>query len=207
VSFPRTVLLLAAGAALLPATDFETWHNFDLVPYGGGKLELTLHSQFRTRSRFHQLSQFRFGPIAHYAVHPNVRLVAGYYYRNDADAVVDWRDSHRVFFGMENPFRGEHWNVTSRTYLERYFGANSAPYNRFRHRLMIGVGTRTQPYGAVEYFLVAQGLQAIRYIAGVQRRMRQGVRFDVAYYYDRYYIGASRQALVTSLRFDLAHDR
>ena len=91
--------------------------------------------------------------------------------------------------------------------MERYFGAPSAPYSRFRHRLLVGVATKTQPYGAVEYFLVAQGLQAIRYVAGVQRPVRQGVRLDIAYYYDRYYIGASRQALVTSLRFDLSRGR
>lgn len=207
MSFPRTLLFLAAGAALLPAADFESWHAFDLVPYGGGKLELTIHSQIRTRSRFHELSQFRFGPIARYSLHPNVRLVAGYYYRDVEDARVDWSDSHRLFFGMENPFRGERWSVTSRTYVERYFGATTAPYSRFRHRLLAGVGAKTQPYGAVEYFLVAQGLQAIRYVGGVQRRMQHGVRFDLAYYFDRYYIGANRQALVTSLRFDLARDR
>lgn len=207
MSLPRAFLFLAAGVVLLPAADFESWHAFDLVPYGGGRLELTLHSQIRTRSRFHQLSQFRFGPIARYSLHPNLRLVAGYYYRDVEDARVDWSDSHRLFFGMENPFRRGRLNAQSRTFMERYFGAPSAPYHRFRHRLMAGVGTKTQPYGAVEYFLVAQGLQAIRYVAGVQRRMRQGVRFDVAYYYDRYYIGASRQALVTSLRFDLAHGR
>jgi hypothetical protein len=207
MSLPRAVLLLAAGAAFAPAADFESWHAFDLVPYGGGNLELTLHSQFRTRSRFHELFQFRFGPIARYTVHPHVRLVAGYYYRNDADPDVDWRDSHRVFFGLENPFRGGRWNVTSRAYLERYFGANIAPYSRFRHRLLVGAGARTQPFGAVEYFLLAQGLQAIRYAGGVQRGMQHGVRFDVAYYYDRYYIGTSRQALVTSLRFDLTRGR
>jgi hypothetical protein len=207
VNLSRTLLFLAAGAALLPAAGLESWHAFDVVPYGGGKLELTVHSQIRTRSRFHEIGMFRFGPIARYSLHPNVRLMGGYYYRDVEDADVGWGDSHRFFFGLENPFRRGRLNVQSRVLGERYFGASCAPYNRFRHRLLAGVGTKTQPFGAVEYYLLAQGLQAIRYVGGVQRRMQHGVRFDLAYYYDRYYIGASRQALVTSLRFDLARGR
>ena len=166
-----------------------------------------MHSQIRTRSRLQELSQFRFGPIARYTAHPHVRLVAGYYYRDVEDARVNWNDSHRVFFGMENSLRVGRANLVSRTYGERFFGDSSASYGRFRHRLLAGYGTRTQPYAAVEYFLVAKGLQAIRYAGGIQRRLDHGIRFDVAYYYDRYYIGSSRQALVTSLRFNLVRDR
>lgn len=73
MSRARLTLVLAAGAPSLAAAGFESWHAFDLVSYGRGRLELTLHTQVRTRSRFHELSQFRFGPIARYSLHPNLR--------------------------------------------------------------------------------------------------------------------------------------
>lgn len=197
----RPFLFWAACATALPAADFESWHAFDFVPLARKWFDLTIHTQLRTRSRFHEISQFRFGPIARYTVHPNIRLAGGYYYRDQEDSREDWSDSHRVFFGIENPFSRGRIGFQSRTYLERFFGGSGGTYNRFRHRLRAGYAGKVEPYAAAEYFLVAQGLQMVRYMAGIQRRLPHGARLDVAYYYDNYHLGRDRQVLVTSIRF------
>jgi predicted porin len=207
VKILRALILLIVLIATLPAADFESWHSFDFVPVASEKFELTIHTQLRTRSRFQELSQFRFGPIARYSLHPNVRVAGGYYYRDLEDVGRDWSDSHRVFVGIENPFSRGRVNIQSRAYLEHYFGATVSPYNRFRHRFRVEWSRKVEPYAAAEYFVVAEGLQAVRYMAGIQRRLSHGARLDIAYYYDDFHLGTDRQALVTSLRFDFGRDR
>jgi len=196
----------ACGFAL-PAADFESRHSFEFVTIQDSRFDLTIYTQFRTRSRFGEISQFRVGPIARYSVAPHIRLAGGYYYRDLHDAGPSWKDTHRVFFSVENPFNRGRVGLQSRVSVERYFGADTPPYTRFRHRVRAAWERATAPYVFAEYYLLASGYQGIRYAAGCQRELRSGVQLDIAYYFDNYRLDADRHSLVTALRFNLGRGR
>lgn len=203
----RAIFLLSAACTALAAADFESRHSFEFVAVQDRKFDFTVHTQFRTRSRFGQISQVRFGPLLRLGIAPHIRLAGGYYYRDLHDAGRAWKDTHRVFFGVENPFQIGRLGLDSRASLERYFGAETPPYNRFRHRLRATWEKAVAPYAFVEYYLLASGYQGARYAAGVERALGGEVRLELAYYFDNYRRETDRHSLVTALRFELSRAR
>ena len=207
MNFLRAGLLLAVCLDGAPAADFQSWHNFDLAVYLSGRTELVVHSQVRTHSRFTGFNQFRAGPVLNYAARPRLRLTAGYYYRDVEFSGSDWRNYHRLFAGMENPITEGRIGLQSRTYLEHCYGSGSTPFNRLRQRLLVRWNRGVSPYAAVEGFFRGDGVQMMRYAAGVRRRLSGPVRLEVSYYYEDDKTGTDRHVVTTGLRFDLARPR
>lgn len=167
------------------------------------KSEVILHGRLRIGEG--TLQQGRAGVIAKFAIPRNAALIGGYYYGKEEDSAQDWRNSHRLFIGIEAPLHpGRGLRLDTRGIVERFFVADSPEFTRYRHRIRLRSERRLGPYITSEWFFDAKGYLSSRNGAGVRWRYADPVTFEFGYLYDarRSTVGEPRHVIVTQVTFD-----
>jgi hypothetical protein len=201
----KRLFLVALFTAAVRADDVETWNTLDASLLRRGALDLTLHSQFRTRGGLSDFYQFRVGPQARVQVLPRLNLGGGYWYREGQSAPGRWDDQQRVFGGGELTFVSSRADFRARTYVERFFGGSVPGFTRYRQRAIVAATEgRVSPFCSIEFFFLQSGWANTRPGGGVRTRISPHVRLELAYYYDkpRTHIVPARHILFTGLQLE-----
>jgi len=199
------VLLLACERGF--AGELWSWHTFDVTAVKTSGAEVILHGRLRTGRSFGTLQQGRAGAVAKFRLNKTGTLIGGYYYGKEEDSAEDWRNSHRVFGGMEVPiYRGRGVVVETRGLVERFFAEERPQYSRYRHRVRVQTTRRIGPYVSSEWFFDADGYLSGRYSGGLRWRSVGSRVVEIGYLYDarRAGIGEPRHVIVTQLTFDFS---
>ena len=181
------------------ASDFWTWHGFDVSPVKTSKFEWVLHTRIRTRSG--DLQQGRTGTILRFNAHRQFSVITGYYYGKEEDAAEEWRNFHRIFSGVEVPvFQRRKASVATRGLVERFISDARPDFTRFRQRVRYSTTDRIGPYAQGEWFFDAKGYLSGRYSGGLRWRWTRSSWVELGYLYDvrRPEIGPSRHVFVTN---------
>lgn len=113
-----SVLLLLAGA--LRAEEVWTLHGFDYGLFRTRRLEMDLHTRFRTNQHMTNFQQGRSGAVLRWNAHRRFTPIGGYYFGQQEDGRDEWTNFHRVFGGGEALVYGsERMRLASRTLVER----------------------------------------------------------------------------------------
>jgi hypothetical protein len=199
----RAALLAVPG--LVSATELYSWHSFDSPVVDAKKVQLILHHRTRTRHELSYLDQSRVGSILRWKAKAGLIPFVGYYFQPQQLRHQEWTRGHRVFTGVEAPFRpAPSLAVTTRLAAEHFMRTGRQDYNRYRSyaRLVIGRG-RVSPFVQNEVLAVRQGFHSTRNSGGLRFAFRH-VTLEAGYLYDirRMAWGGDRQAIVTSLRYE-----
>ena len=195
----QVVFALLFGEQSVEASDFWTWHGFDISPVKTSKFEWVLHTRVRTRSG--DLQQGRAGTILRFSAGGRVSVITGYYYGKEEDAVEEWRNFHRIFSGVEGPvFQRGKVSVAARGLVERFISDARPDFTRFRQRVRYSTTDRIGPYAQGEWFFDAQGYLSGRYSGGLRWRWAASSWVELGYLYDvrRPEIGPPRHVFVTN---------
>lgn len=210
-SLPRfgiIALLIAPEAAF--CGELWSWHAFDTKLLKTSRVELTVHSRFRTRRDFGNLQQGRAGGVAKVQTFKPITAIGGYYYGKEEDSAEDWRNFHRVFAGAEVPiYRLGAVRVATRGLIERFLVVERPGFSRYRHRIRMETSRALGPYVASEWFFDAGGWLSGRYAAGLRWRSNDWSSIEVGYLYDqrRPSVGEPRHVIVTQFTIErLRHE-
>lgn len=194
------VLLLALSPAL-GAQPLESWHTTDFSYLHGSKL-FTLHTQFRTSSRWSRVHHGRIGPWFQF-LHRGVIYGAAYYYQHNDVQGQDPEDSHRPFTWIDFPVHKGRNRVTNRAMYERFFGTLRPAFNRYRYQVRYQREGAWTPVLSWEAFVDHHGVFAWRYSAAIRHGLSKVSELDAGYFYDqrRMDVGGPRHVLFTNVRF------
>ena len=193
------------------AAELYSWHSQDFSIRAHSKLEVVLHSRLRTRREFGSLQQVRTGPIVRWQAGPKLAPFFGYYYQPGHDPGTTWSGGHRIFAGVETAAALPRGCVlTTRLAIERHMiRTRGFDYNRYRTYSRLLFPGRVSPYLQTEWLAVRQGFHSTRNSGGIRLRLGAGTTLEAGYVYDirRTFWGGDRQAVVTSLRFQIPAKR
>lgn len=168
----------------------ETQHLVNVPWKVNPKLELTLHTRYRTRPTIQGLYQGRVGAWAGYRIAPKLVLVGGYYYTKLEDdfkppgrAKLDWEALNRGFGGVEHQIAN--WNgIWSGRHFAEWFDVpdGKSDYYRVRHRIGWETRRTVAPYANYEYLWDKNGWRSSRYQAGLRFRLHPRAVWDFHYF-------------------------
>lgn len=205
----RSLLLMAGILALVqaPAPAAETWSwntaNFSVLKTS--RWQASILTSGRTGHGLGTPRQERAGSIAKLRIAPRLTALGGYYYYRDSDDAHHWRTTQRAFAGVEAPvFKHGRMEVETRLVAERYLPDYKADFTRVRPRARVSSLRRLGPYAYVESFFVADGIDTMRYSAGVRWLATRHSTLEVGYLCDRRRasLGPNRHIIDTHLYFD-----
>ena len=188
------------------ADPFESWHSFDLPLLRAGRLNSQFHSQFRTRNRFQDVYQARFGATTRLQIPKNLIIVSGFWYTIQQRVARDrWDDQHRAWGGIERTVRAGAGAVTLRSLYERWYGGFlGRTDNRTRwlvsYRRPIGMGLVAG--GGAETFTDKRGYMAERLSCMIALPVARRWSAEFGYFWDARLdrVGGGRQVLTTTFR-------
>ncbi len=195
-------MLLAAGS--LHAEEVWTLHGFDYGLIRSRRIEVDLHTRFRTNQHMTNFQQGRSGAVLRWNAHRRLTAIGGYYFGKQEDSLDELTNFHRVFGGGEAlVYGGERMRLTSRTVVERFIAAPGEDFNRYRQRLRLSVDGRVGPYVTSEWFFDAKGYLSARHGGGVRWNWRSWSWVEAGYLYDdrSSRLGPERHMLVMQMYF------
>ena len=199
-----TSAMLFLAAATLRGEEVWTRHGFDYGLIRTLRIEVDLHTRFRTTQHMTNFQQGRSGAIVRWNALPRLTAIGGYYYGQQEDGRDEWTNFHRVFGGGEGTiYGGNKIRLTSRILVERFI-ANSGPdSNRYRQRMQLSVLRKVGPYLNSEVFFDNQGLLSARHGGGVRWKWSSWSWVEVGYLYDDRSpkLGPERHMVVTQFYF------
>jgi hypothetical protein len=207
MSRPKLQAILLATACALPsmADTIETQHLFETTAPLGKRVDLLVHSRFRTRPDSLGFYQGRFGPIFTIKAWDQVSLIGGYYWQQQqARADGEFTAGHRVFGGAEwDAWSGRKAELDTRGLIERFSLKETLDFNRYRWRLRLGGKGRVAPYVSNEIFWDRQGWRSNRISGGVRWSVGRGWQADFGYFYEhrRFQFLGNRQMWITGLHW------
>lgn len=192
------------AACLLSATDLETQHALDFSFPLAGRLDVLLHTRFRTTTNGQGLYQIRSGPVFTFDATERLSLLGGYYYSTQEARDNDFVAGHRMFGGAEGTLWGSRRaSLELRGIYERFLPEAEPNYNRYRARTRVTLKGRWSPYLSSELFFDDVGFRSARYAGGVRWRAARAVQFDFGYFFEERAarIGFDRHMIMTSVHF------
>lgn len=197
-------LALLVAPSRTPAADLFSWHSVDQTVLHKGRWELLAHSRLRTFHEFHDLNQFRAGPILRAGLVKRLTGFGGYFWQPVHALDGKWHSGHRVFGGVEWAQPLGQRSLTNRLIAEHHEGGNFRAYNRYRTWSRLAWSGRVAPYLQNEWLFVRQGFHSVRNSGGLRLRLNEWVVLEMAYLYDirRTVWGGDRQAVITGLRIE-----
>jgi len=204
--WPLAGLLWIVAAPPL-AAESRTWHAFDVVVFGGPRLEAIAHARLRSDSVLGSLEQGRAGALARIRVRPRWTLIGGYYFGKEEDQLDQWRNFHRPFAGLETSLVARDGGVAldTRGLVERILGGSRGDFTRYRQRLRLTTDRRIGPYLATEWFFDALGYRTSRHSAGLRWRLARRFSLEAGYLLDlrRAELGGLLHVITTQVNLDL----
>lgn len=198
------VALLAVGATVADASDFESLHTFnanlDLKP--GWTLQI--HSRLRTFKEAREFQQFRFGPILIWQAKPRLDILVGQYFlvQQPRSGEPTYK-AHRTWGGVQYRLftRPKYW-IDGRSVLERHYSVAFEDYTRTRNRAMatFRVGSTT-PYVSAE-LLRQQEIWYGRYTAGLMFRPTKKILVGLGWEYRDATTGPGSHIISTLIQFN-----
>ncbi len=189
------------------AAESRTWHAFDVVVFGGPRLEAIAHARLRYDSVLGSLQQGRAGALARFRMCPGWTLIGGYYFGKEEDHLDRWRNFHRPFAGLEASLLARDGGVAldTRGLIERILGGSQGDFTRYRQRLRLTTDRRIGPYLATEWFFDAVGYRTSRHSAGLRWRLTRRASLEAGYLLDlrRAELGGLLHVITTQVNFDL----
>jgi hypothetical protein len=198
------VALLFLGAGALLAEEVWTLHGFDYGLIRTKRIEVDLHTRFRTNEHMTNLQQGRSGAVLRWNGHRRLTPIVGYYFGQQEDGRDEWTMFHRIFGGGEAlAYSGKRMRLTSRTLVERFIAPSAADFNRYRQRWRLSVDRKVGPYLSSEWFFDAKGYLSARYGGGVRWKWSSWSWLEAGYLYDDRSpkLGPERHMIVTQLFF------
>jgi hypothetical protein len=163
----------------------ETQHVFNFPWQVSPTVELTLHARMRTRPSDVGLYQGRGGMLLRKSVHSNVGLVAGYYFSEQEESLVeDWEAWNRYFGGFDHRLFRWRGSWDARHFAEFFDAPGDKNYYRVRHRAGWTAPTRVAPYANIEFFWDRDGWRSTRWQAGTAWRLSARTTVDAHYFYE-----------------------
>ena len=200
-TFVSSLLSLAAGA--LRAEEVWTLHGFDYGLIRTQRIEVDLHTRFRTNEHMTNFQQGRSGAVVRWNASRRFTPIVGYYYGQQEDGRDEWTNFHRVFGGGEALVYGsKRMRLTSRTLVERFI-APEFDFNRYRQRFRLSADRKIGPYLSSEWFFDAKGYLSARHGGGVRWKWSSWSWVEVGYLYDDRSprLGPERHMIVTQVFF------
>lgn len=163
----------------------ETQHVFNFPWQVSPTVDLTLHARVRTRPGDVGLYQGRAGMLLRKAVHSRVGLVAGYYFAEQEESLVeDWEAWNRYFGGFDHRLFRWKGNWDARHFAEFFDAPGDANYYRVRHRAGWTAPTRVAPYANIEFFWDRDGWRSTRWQVGTAWRISARTTVDTHYFFE-----------------------
>jgi hypothetical protein len=200
-----TAGILALAQAPAPAAETWSWNTANFSVLRTSRWQASIITMGRTGHGLGTPREARTGAIAKFRIAPRFTAVGGYYYYQDGDDARRWHTTQRVFAGMEAPvFQRGRAEVDARVLVERYLPDYKADFTRYRPRVRVSSLRRLGPYAYVESFFVADGLDTLRYSAGVRWLATSRSTVEVGYLYERRRasLGPHRHVIDTHFYFD-----
>ena len=181
----RNLAALALLAAAAHGATFETWEAFDAELVSVGPTSVVFHTQFRQRQRLRDFFYARFGPVARHRLTSRVSLVGGYYFGEAEEERATWGNTHRVFGGVEAPFRTSFGLISVRQMVEDHFGGPTPAEIRNRTQFQLSRPVREwTAFGGTEIFFDQRGFMQQRFQGGMRIPLTSSYRMDVIYLFD-----------------------
>lgn len=196
-------MLLPATEPLL-AADVETQHALDASFPLTKRLDVLLHTRFRTTTAGRGLYQARGGPVFSFEVSERLSLLGGYYFSTQEARDNDFFAGHRLFGGAEGTLWGSRRvSLELRGIYERFLPESEPNYNRYRTRTRVTWKGRWSPYVSSEFFFDDMGFRSARYAGGVRWKATPSVQLDFGYFFEERAarIGFDRHMIMTSIHF------
>jgi hypothetical protein len=163
------IALLLLAVVTLRAEEVWTLHGFDYGLIRTKRIEVDLHTRFRTNEHMTNFQQGRSGAILRWNVYRRFTPIGGYYFGQQEDVRDEWIMFHRIFGGGEAlAYSGKRTRLTSRTLVERFITPSAADFNRYRQRWRLSVDRKVGPYLSSEWFFDAKGYLSARHGGGVR---------------------------------------
>jgi hypothetical protein len=189
------------------AAEIRTWHAFDVVVFGGPRLEAIAHARLRYDSVLGSLQQGRAGALARFRVRPRWTLIGGYYFGKEEDHREQWQNFHRPFAGLEASLVARDGGVAldTRGLLERILSGSQGDFTRYRQRLRLTTDRQIGPYLATEWFFDSAGYRTSRHSAGLRWRLARRATLEAGYLLDlrRAELGGLLHVITTQVNLDL----
>ena len=199
-----TTLLVLAAQGIVLAQELWTLHGFDYGLIRTKRVEVDLHTRFRTKQQMSDFQQGRSGTILRWNAGKRFTPIAGYYYGRQEDGHDEWTNFHRVFGGGEALVCGSNRaRLASRTLVERFVAASGPDFNRYRQRLRLSLDRTVGPYLSSEWFFDANGYLSARHGGGVRWKWVSWSWLEAGYLYDDRSpkLGPKRHMIVTQMFF------
>jgi hypothetical protein len=193
---------LVVGIAPLAGQEIWTLHGFDYGLLRTEKLEVDLHTRFRTSKAMSNYQQGRSGAVLRWKALPRLSAIGGYYFGQQEDGFDEWALFHRPFGGAEAiVYRDRRFKVASRTLVERFIATPGADFNRYRLRTRMAMDGRVAPYLSSEWFFDHQGVLSARHGGGVRWKWARWGWTEFGYLYDDRSprLGPPRHMLITQV--------
>jgi hypothetical protein len=189
---------------LCAAEELWSLHVFDYGLIRAKRIEVDLHTRFRTNDNMTNLQQGRSGAVLRWNAHSRLTPIAGHYYGQQEDGRDEWTNFHRVFGGAEvTVFGSRQAPLASRTLVERFIAAPGLDFNRYRQRLRWSVNRKAGPFVSTEWFIDAKGYLSARHGGGVRWQYRPWAWLEFGYLFDNRSpkLGPKRHMIVTQMFF------
>jgi hypothetical protein len=148
------------------------------------RVEITLHSRYRTRPTSQGLYQGRVGALLGLRANQRVTAIVGYYFTEEEESSRDWEGWNRLFGGAEHSIAKWKGKWAGRHLAEMFDAPRGLVYYRVRHRFGYEAPTRLGPYTNVEVFWDRQGWRSVRYQAGLRYRISPRTAWDFHYFHE-----------------------
>ena len=201
------VALLTLTMKALPAQEVWTLHGFDYGLIRSKRLEVDLHTRFRTSQHMTNFQQGRSGAVVRWSAHRRFTPVGGYYFGQQEDGLDEWTNFHRIFGGGEAPlYANKRVRLASRTLVERFIAPPNTQFNRYRQRLRLSGNGKVAPYLSSEWFFDAKGYLSGRHGGGIRWKSSSWSWVELGYLYDDRSIrlGPPRHMIITQMYFGRA---
>ncbi len=93
------IALLFLANVTLRAEEVWTLHGFDYGLIRTKRIEVDLHTRFRTNQHMTNFQQGRSGAILRWNVNRRFTPIGGYYFGQHEDGRNEWKRFHRIFGG------------------------------------------------------------------------------------------------------------
>ncbi len=162
----------------------ETQHVLNMPWRINPRVELTLHSRYRTRPTSQGLYQGRAGALLGVRLSPRVTTIAGYYFAEEEEKSSDWEGWNRVFGGVEHRIANWKGAWAGRHLAERFYAPRGLAYYRVRHRFGWESRSRVAPYSNIEVFWDRNAWRSIRLQGGLRYRFNARTSWDFHYFHE-----------------------
>jgi hypothetical protein len=198
----RTVLLLTAASFCACGQSFEWWQTTDIPLLAVGGFSTVLHTQVRTRVRFHDIFHARVGPVVRFAGPRRWNIAVGYYFQESEEDRAEWRNNQRTFVGADRSLRFASGSLGLRTMVEHHFGGSNPQDLRVRQLVQWIHRARLTPYGTTETISDRHGFMVQRFQGGIRPVISSGFTLDIGCLYDVRMdrAGGDRLVIHTALR-------